>query len=113
MRKIILYLQISLDGVVSDPEERMLFNDEILEEAIEYYKTLDTVILGSKTYPSMAEYWQKAEEFPNSDIEKTFAQKINQINKIVLSRLSVNLSWQNSKLLNYTDTESLKEIINQ
>jgi hypothetical protein len=52
MRKVILYMQISIDGVVSDPERWMTLSDDIIEDTIEYYKTLDTIVLGSHSFPS-------------------------------------------------------------
>lgn len=60
MRKVILYMQISLDGVVSNPEQWMTLSDDIISDAIDYYKSLDTVVFGSNTYPFMADYWPAA-----------------------------------------------------
>jgi len=107
MRKIILYLQISLDGVVSDSDKWMSFSDDILTDAIDYYKTLDTVIFGSNTYPFLSDYWQTAEQSSNSPLEKEFAKRINDINKIVLSRSPKELTWKNSQHLGFTDTQDL------
>jgi dihydrofolate reductase len=109
MRNVILYFHMSLDNVVSDPDKWMLMNDDILKSAIQYYEQLDTVIFGSNTYPFMADYWPKAEQNSTSDIERQFAKKINEIKKIVLSRSAVNIIWQNSELLNYSDNHSLSK----
>jgi dihydrofolate reductase len=106
MRKIILYIQISLDGVVSDPEQWMTLSDEILADALEYYDTLDAIIVGSKTYPSLAEYWQTAEMSSQSDLERTFAIRIDKIRKIVISRSKIKLVWNNSQQLMIKDSES-------
>jgi dihydrofolate reductase len=95
MRKIILYLHISLDGVVSDSDKWMSFSDDILTDAIEYYETLDAVIFGSNTYPFLSDYWQTAEQSSNSPLEKEFAKRINDINKIVISRSPIQLTWKN------------------
>jgi hypothetical protein len=53
MRKIILYMQISLDGVVSNVDQWMTLSDEIVEDALESYNTVDTIVVGSNTYPSL------------------------------------------------------------
>lgn len=50
MRKVILKMQISLDGVVSGQGEWMSFSDSIVSDAMDYYETLDTIIVGSKFY---------------------------------------------------------------
>jgi len=105
MRKVILYMQISIDGVVSDPERWMTLSDDIIEDTIEYYRTLDTVVFGSHTYPSLAEYWQNAEKFALSMVEKKFAEIINSINKIVISRTPLALTWRNSQQLIFRDND--------
>ncbi len=92
MRKVILYMQISLDGVISNSDEWMSFSDDIVLDTLDYYKTIDTVIFGSNTYPFMSDYWQTAEQSSNSPIEKEFAKQLNERNKIVLSRSPVNLT---------------------
>jgi dihydrofolate reductase len=111
MRKVTLYMQISLDGVVSNPEQWMTMSDDILSDAIDYYKTLDTVVFGSKTYPWLADYWPTAEHSSNSPTEREFAKRINNIHKLVLSRSSVNLTWNNSQHLSFTDRHTFVQAI--
>jgi dihydrofolate reductase len=102
---------MSLDNVVSDPENWMLMSDDILKSAIEYYEQLDTAVFGSKTYPFLADYWTNAEQTSLSNIERQFAKKINEINKIVLSRSTVEIVWRNSELQYFSDTHSLSKLI--
>lgn len=59
----------------------------------------------------MADYWTKAEQDSSSSIEKQFAKKINEINKIVLSRSNVKIVWPNTELLNFKDTQSLSMLL--
>jgi dihydrofolate reductase len=114
MRKIILYMQISLDGVASDVDQWMTLSDEIVEDSFESYNTLDTIVVGSNTYPSMAKYWQNAEKSSNSALERSVAKKINEMKKVVISRSKINnLVWNNSQQLIFDDSESLvREIEN-
>jgi dihydrofolate reductase len=90
----------------------MLMDDELLQEAIAYYQTIDTVLFGSKTYPFLAEYWQGAEKTSDSAAERAFAGRINEIRKYVLSRSSVDLTWRRSELLHFGDIAGLAESIN-
>jgi dihydrofolate reductase len=99
-------MHTSLDGVVSDPEQWASISDEILAAALEYYNTIDVIIFGSKSYPSLAEYWQNAETASQSALERTFAKRINEMSKIVISRSKINLVWRNSKQLTIKDSES-------
>jgi dihydrofolate reductase len=107
MRKIILTMQISLDGIVSDVDQWMTLNDEIIEDSLEYYDTLDAIVIGGNSYPSLAEYWQNAEKSSDSALERRFAKRINEIEKLVLSRSKVDLVWRNSRQLPIKDNESL------
>jgi len=107
MGNIVLYLHKSLDGVVSDPQRWMRFGDDMLEDALAYYDTLDTVVVGGHTYRSMADYWQAAEKTSASLLERAFARKINRINKIVLTRSPMELVWNHSQQLLFSDRETL------
>jgi dihydrofolate reductase len=107
MRKIILTMQASLDGIVSDVDQWMTLNDEIIKDSLDYYETLDAIIVGGKTYPGLATYWQEAEKSSESGLERKFAKKINKIEKIVVSRSEVDLVWKNSRLLPVQDDESV------
>ncbi|UFH53703.1 dihydrofolate reductase family protein [Spirosoma sp. KNUC1025] len=113
MRKIILYLQLSLDGVVSDPDKWATISDEIIASSLEAYKSLDTILVGSNGYASLAEYWQQAEHTSESEIERRFAKEINNIKKYVISRSNVDLVWKNSEQLFINDEASLVSEINK
>ena len=105
MGKVILHFHISLDGIVSDPSWADI-SDEILRHARQYYDSVDAVCFGSRTYPAMAAYWKEAEASSQSAEERQFAAQINSIRKFVVSRSSVELCWNNSELLLFTDTPS-------
>lgn len=107
MRNIILSMQISLDGVVSDVERWMTLGDDVVEDSLAFYDTLDAIVVGGNTYPSLATYWQQAETASASALERRFAAKINAIEKIVLSRSDVDLVWKNSRQLPAHDRASL------
>lgn len=108
MGKIILNFQISLDGVVSDPDKWAKIDDVLLQDSIERYDRLDAVIFGSNTYPSMAEYWQNAETASDSARARALAKKLNDKKKYVVSRSDVEIVWRNSELLKISGIESLR-----
>lgn len=113
MRKIILKMQISLDGVVSGEGEWMSFSDSIVSDVLEYYDNLDTIIIGSKFYSFLSDYWQTAEKSSTSQTEKLFAHQINKMYKIVPSRSTVNLTWKNSEHLLFKDKENFIKLIQE
>jgi dihydrofolate reductase len=92
----------------------MTLSDQILADALEYYNnTLDAILVGSKSYPSLVKYWQTAETSSNSALECIFARRINEIRKIVISHSKIKLVRNNSQQLMIKDSESLvREIEN-
>jgi dihydrofolate reductase len=45
-------------------------------------------------------------------MEAEFAKTINTFNKVALSRSSLNLTWNNSQLINYSNNQSFISVIN-
>lgn len=107
MRKITLYMQSSVDGIVSDPDRWANISDEILEDALQMYENIGTVVFGGRSYPSMAQYWTGAEQTSTSELERAFAKKINEIDKIVISRSPVKTTWKNSRSVQVADEDAL------
>lgn len=107
MRKITLYMQSSVDGIVSDPDRWANISDEILEDALQMYENIGTVVFGGRSYPSMAQYWTGAEQTSASELERAFAKKINEIDKIVISRSPVKTTWKNSRNVQVADEDAL------
>jgi dihydrofolate reductase len=99
--------------VISNTEQWMSIGDDILTDAIDFYKTLDTVIVRSKFFSFLSNYWQAAENTSNSPLEKAFSKQINEINKIVMSRSSVELTWKNSHHLSFKDNQDFIKVIQE
>lgn len=119
MGNIILTMQMSLDGVVSGEDRWMTLSEEIFEDYLEYYNSVDTIIVGRNSYASLAQHWQQAENSSNW-LERAIAVRINEIPKVVISRSEVDLIWRNSQQIVVTDAQSfareleaLKKQVNQ
>lgn len=109
MSKIILNFQISLDGVISDPDKWAKIDDILLQNSVERYDELDAVIFGGDTYQGMAEYWENAEKSSENPLERELAKKLNDKKKYVISRSDVEIVWRNSELLKIDGIESLAQ----
>lgn len=103
MGKIILNFQISLDGVISDPDRWAKIDDILLQNSVERYDKLDAVIFGSETYAGMAEYWEKAETDSENPLESELAKKLNDKKKYIHSRSEIEIVWRNSEHLKFDD----------
>lgn len=106
MGNIVLTMQMSLDGIVSDEYKWMTLSEEIFEDYLEYYNSVDTIVVGRNSYSSLAQHWQQAENSSNS-LERAIAKRINEIPKIVISSSEVDLIWRNSQQIVVKDNQSV------
>src|ERR1700752_3730218 len=111
MRKIFLHFAVTADGMVSDVEQWVSFTDEAMKDGSAWHDTVDAIIFGNNNYAPLADYWQKAEISAKSAAERSFAGKINDMQKLVLSHGDVELVWKNSELLRAEDSAAFKQAI--
>lgn len=90
MRKIVLFMHVSLDGFVAGPNGEMdwiMVDDEMFDYAGKRTDAADTALYGRVTYQMMEAYWPTAGEQPGAtrhDIEHS--KWYNSVEKIVLSK---------------------------
>ena len=90
MRNLVLFMHVSLDGFVADPDgglEWITLEDEIFEFVKQRTDAADTTLYGRVTYEMMQAYWPTAADQPGAtkhDIEHS--AWYNQVDKVVLSR---------------------------
>ena len=97
MRKIIFAINITIDGFAD--HTAVIADDELHDFYTNLLNTVDTVLLGRKTYELMVNFWPNAKENPRStkSIIK-FADKYNNVSKVVFSKTLNDVSWNNTKL---------------
>lgn len=96
MRKLILEEWVSLDGYVTDKNGQLDFFTNLTPEQnkysdydqLEFLKTIDTILLGRKTYELFVEFWPSA-----TTDKEVIADKLNETNKIVFSGTLSKASW--------------------
>jgi dihydrofolate reductase len=94
MRKIVVTMFVSLDGVVEAPEKWSFpfWNDEISKLKHDELFAADALLLGRLTYEGFAAAWPHRK----ADV---FADRINSLPKFAVSTTLKNLEWNNSKLI--------------
>jgi dihydrofolate reductase len=94
MRKVIVSAEVSLDGVLDDPQDFIFdyIDDELGQYQTDLLAGADALIMGRITYEGLAEWWM-------SNTDDPFAARMNSIPKHVASRsLQEPLIW-NATLL--------------
>jgi dihydrofolate reductase len=90
MRKLVLFMHVSLDGFVTGPNGEMDWikvDDEMFDYASKRTNESDLALYGRVTYQMMDAYWPNAADQPNAskhDIDHS--AWYNQVEKIVVSQ---------------------------
>ena len=87
MRKVVVYMLVSVDGVAQDPETFLFHFDETMEANLaEVIGTQDIVLLGRRMYDEWSNYWPKSDDQP-------FADFINNVHKYVATASPLANEW--------------------
>jgi dihydrofolate reductase len=98
MRKLILSMMVSLDGLTARPDGGLEWfrTDERFEEVmLELLGSVDAILLGRVSYQLLSQFWPTAETsdapdnaggFTSPERRVAFARHLNSIPKVVFSR---------------------------
>src|SRR4051812_9664302 len=119
MRKIVVCMNVSLDGVMQSParpdeDSRNGFQHggwaapyAAMQHVGHVFGTTDALLLGRRTYQDFHSVWPKRADSP-------FTPWLNNVRKYVVSRtLSEPLAWSNSSLVKGNAAESIRELKQQ
>jgi dihydrofolate reductase len=109
MRKLILQMQISVDGYVGRADEGpgwqlwdwgddCPWDDALKAEFNAFFVAADTILLGRKTAPGYLAHWAEFAEKHPRRADFAFARRINDIRKIVFSRSLTTSPWPSAEL---------------
>ena len=90
MRKLVLFMHVSLDGFAARPGggiDWVIVQDEMFDIAFQQTEASDLALYGRVTYEVMQAYWPTAADKPNAtkhDIEHS--TWYNKVDKVVLSK---------------------------
>lgn len=105
MRKIIASVNITLNGFMAGANGSLDWHFPFWDETMTGYSyrqldNVDTLLLGRRTYQSMAAWWPHAAIRPSpSEADMVFAERMNAYHKIVFSRSLSRAGWHNSTLV--------------
>jgi dihydrofolate reductase len=116
MRKVILFMVVSLDGFVGGPNGELdweVRDEEVSKLLIgDLLATVDTMLLGRVLYQGFRQAWPAMASDPSSPKELVdFAHWIEGTPKVVFSKTLEKTEWQNSRLVSVeTDEDVAKEV---
>jgi dihydrofolate reductase len=106
MRKIVLTIFLSLEGVMEEPSWTVPYwNDEIAKFKSDEISASDSLLLGQATYQGFAKAW------PTSKDEG--ADRMNEIRKYVVSTTLAKADWNNSSIICENIFDSIRRLKEQ
>jgi dihydrofolate reductase len=101
MRELILSINTSLDGIVSEELNWMQPDtDQTWDSLFEMLANVDLLILGSGMWQDYRDYWQKAlMETGFNENEIKYARYADKTNHIVFSSILQNAGWENTNII--------------
>ncbi len=123
MRKLFAFLAVTVDGYHEGPNREIDWHhapdtqDSGFPTAAGFprldddrYDEIDTLVFGRVTYELMAAYWPTPEA---KRADPQIAARMNQLPKIVISRVLDRVEWANTRLLSHDVTEELASLKQQ
>ena len=116
MRKLIVQQWSTVDNIIAEEDGGLSFVDasaqsseEYKNIALKFLDTVDTMILGSKTYAMSKDYWPVATD------QGEYGEKLNNLKKIVASRELKEAPWGDFPACTITDdiVATVKELKEQ
>lgn len=101
MRRLVLSMFVSLDGVAEVPEkwQAPFWSDELQACAAEMLWDADALLLGRRTYEIFADAW------PQESDDEGFADRMNSLPKYVVSDTLEDVTWNASLVVGELDDE--------
>jgi dihydrofolate reductase len=115
MRKLILSMQISLDGFIEGPHGDMSWiktdDEEQWEDTFEMLQSVDLLILGRVMFSDYRDYWKNALNNPNASAnDARYARYAADTPHIVFSSRMHNPDWSNTSVVRGNVIEEIKKL---
>jgi dihydrofolate reductase len=114
MKTIVTTHWVTLDGFVSGPGDSMDWiraDEDLMNYEMALVKSADTLLLGRGTYEDFAGYWPAVARDSAADpSQRSYAQRLDQMQKVVVSRSLTKPAWPESKVMRQLSTTGVGEL---
>ncbi|WP_433132666.1 dihydrofolate reductase family protein [Micromonospora sp. CA-240977] len=114
MRKIVVSMWTTLDGFVAGPDDEMdwlLVDDQLQRYERALVADAGSLMLGRITHADFAGYWPLAADDPDQpDDVRGYAQRLDALEKIVVSASGDTATWKNTRRLTHIDPDEITEL---
>ena len=122
MRRILMFNHVTADGYFAGSDGNLNWvvpDEEIDKAAVQRMPTIDTILLGRRTYELFEAYWPHAlndsetaadphDPSRRSSTLRDMAVWINEANKLVFSRTLKKVGWKNTRILSEIDPPAIQ-----
>ena len=116
MRKVILFMHVSLDGFVCGPQDELdwaTMNDDKMGQYMgdDLLKTVDTMLVGRNLFQGFEQYWPSVPENPESPPELVdFAHWMADTPKVVFTNTLKEVKWKNSRIAQSDPSTTVRQL---
>ena len=117
MRKLVLFMHVSLDGFAASANgglDWICYDSELQQYADGIVATVGSPVYGRGTYELMAGYWPAVLDNPNaSEHSKAHARWVDKATKFVFSKTMKKAEWNNTIVINDNIAEEIDQLKQQ
>lgn len=117
MRKLVLFMHVSLDGFAADGNNGLgwiSYDSELQQYADGIVATVGSPVYGRVTYEMMAGYWPEVLTNPDeSERNRAHAEWVDKATKIVFSRTMKEAEWNNTIVIKENIAEEVNKLKQQ
>ena len=105
MRKVFLYMTMTLDGFVAGPNNELDWmlrtpDPEMNMDSVDLFMGIDAGFMGYPTASGMIPYWSNVIKNRSASKEELeIARAVNRLHSIIISNKEEKLEWENAELL--------------
>ena len=111
MRKIFLFMNVSLDGYIATPDHDLSWahtpDNQFEAFSLEQSRDVDTLLFGRKTFEMMRSYWPTPHAKEN---QPEIARFMNERAKVVASHQAFEPGWDKVTVINGNVVEQVRQL---